>query len=739
MSGSISPLDKPLRGQLERTVARARQIAEQGARAALGQLAVNQKQRPAWLSDNDNALRLALRAHGRQLGDALNGGSVQAMARLVEETAYEHWHRMLFGRFLAENGLLMYADPDDPDNPVPVSLEECMELAADPGVASAWNVKNGWQLAARMAAMQLPQIFNVDSPVFQLGFAPEHQQKLEKLLAGLPPAVFTAADSLGWVYQFWQSEAKDMVNKAEVKIGSRQLPAVTQLFTEAYMVDFLLDNTLGAWLAARKLADADWQNAQSEDELRQKASIPGAPLNCLRFVKTASGWRAAAGNFPDWPDSLADFRLLDPCCGSGHFPVSALRMLAAMRMACEGLAPREAVARVLEQNLFGLELDPRCVKLAAFALAFAAWTWTPPGCEGPLGFFQLPKLNIACSGTPVTADREKWLAIAPPNSRLRNALALLHEEFKNAQTLGSLIEPESSEVRPDPQELREALAKALASESSDADDLRETAVAAAGIALATEILARKYSLIATNVPYLARGKQAEELKDFCERKYPRSRQDIATVFLERCLRLCAKGGTCALVMPQNWLFLGAYKKLREELLKQDSWNMLARLGPGAFETISGEVVKAILIILSNLPPTQATPLLEEKARPQLMAGLDVSGLPNAEAKARGLIEAEIMEAEQARQLENPDYRVAFGEANALAYLKEYAYSHKGLSTGDIGRYVFKFWEITDYAIWHFYIQNANSVKHFDGRTDVICWGENGRIIYNASGAFIKGR
>lgn len=739
MSGSFSRLNKSLRGQLEKTVSQARQIAEKGARGALEQLGVNQKLRPDWLCEKDNELRKVLRAHGRQLGDPLNGGNAQAMDRLVEETAYEHWHRMLFARFLAENGLLMYADLNDPDNPVPVSLSECMELATDPGVANAWNVKNGWQLAAKVAARQLPQIFIVDSPVFHLGFAPEYQQKLEKLLADLPPTVFNAADSLGWVYQFWQSEAKDLVNKAEVKIGAIELPAVTQLFTEAYMVDFLLDNSLGAWLAARKLTDADLQNAQTEDELRQKAAIPGASLPYLRFVKTASGWRIAAGSFPDWTDSLTDFRLLDPCCGSGHFLVSALRMLAAMRSDSESLSPKEAVTKVLEQNLFGLELDSRCVKLAAFALAFAAWTWTPPGCDSPLGFFQLPKLNIACSGTAVTADREKWIAIAPPNSRLRNALALLHEEFINAPTLGSLIEPESSEVRPEPEELRDALAKALASENSDADDLRETAVAAAGIALATKILSHKFSLIATNVPYLARGKQAEGLKNFCEAKYPLSRQDIATVFLQRCLKLCVKGGCCALVMPQNWLFLGAYKKLREELLRHDSWNLLARLGPGAFETISGEVVKAILIILSNLQPIRDTPLLGEKALPHLMAGIDVSALPNAAAKARGLIEAEVMETEQARQLENPDFTIILGHQDSNNLLNNYSTCLAGIMNGDSAHFERQFWEFrTRPERFVFEQSSVTKIIHFGGMEKLIEFDDvNGHMFLPAEHRRIK--
>ncbi|EBA00650.1 hypothetical protein [Marinobacter sp. ELB17] len=316
----MQPLDKILRNQLERAVKNARDTAEKGAHAALGQLGVADPAAAAHLSDTDRELRRRLRAHGRQLGDSLNGGKVQSMDRLVEEVAYEHWHRMLFARFLAENNLLMYPDPDDP---VAITLEECEDLAADEGAA------NGWELAARYAAQMLPQIFRLDSPVFQLNLPPEHQQALEQLVSGLPQETFIASDSLGWVYQFWQANNKERINKSEVKIGARELPAVTQLFTEPYMVSFLLDNSLGAWWAARKLTEDDLKNAQSEEELRQKAAIPGVPLDYLRFVKVPSPhagegegevWTPASGTFDAWPENLADLKTLDPCCGKRYIP-----------------------------------------------------------------------------------------------------------------------------------------------------------------------------------------------------------------------------------------------------------------------------------------------------------------------------------------------------------------------------------------------------------------------------------
>ncbi len=132
-------------------------------------------------------------------------------------------------------------------------------------------------------------------------------------------------------------------------------------------------------------------------------------------------------------------------------------------------------------------------------------------------------------------------------------------------------------------------------------DRAAVGVAAQGIAFAASLMAREFTLVATNVPYLARGKQAEELRDYIADVYPAAKADLATAFVERCLEYCDSGGSTALVTPQNWLFLGSYKAFRECCLRQVTWNVVAKLGPGAFETISGEVVNVALLIHTATP------------------------------------------------------------------------------------------------------------------------------------------
>lgn len=718
-------LDKTLRKQLERTIKDARDIAEEAARAALEQLGVGETAPFAHLSEQDRELRRKLRVHGRQLGDSLNGGKIRTMDRLIEEVAYEHWHRMLFARFLAENNLLMYPDPDDP---VAVTLEECEDLAADEGAA------NGWELSARFAARMLPQIFRPDSPVFQLSLPPEHQQKLEHLVADLPLEVFTASDSLGWVYQFWQAKKKDEVNASEVKIGARELPAVTQLFTEPYMVSFLLDNSLGAWWAARRLGEADIRNAGSEEELRAKVAIPGVPLDYLRFVQQEDGtWTPAAGTFNSWPEQLADLKTLDPCCGSGHFLVAVFLMLVPMRMDLEGLSARAAVDVVLRENIHGLELDQRCVELAAFALALAAWKYPDAG-----GYRVLPELNVACSGLSVSAAKEEWKQLGLCTRNLTIALGCLHDTFKDAPVLGSLLNPVQTDaakiVRWD--ELSSALEQALKQEQSE--EQQEVAVVAQGLAKAAALLAGRYQWVMTNVPYLARGKQNERLRAFCEKHYSNAKNDLATVFLDRCLEFCVDGGTASVVLPQNWLFLTSYKRFREKLLKTHTWHLTARLGAGAFETISGEVVKAILVSLSrgNASGEGASSLFKRQdAASTLLCGLDVSAPRTAAEKAGQLLTAEIKSVEQAKQLENPDARVALEEDIVTTLMNSLSHSHHGLVCGDRPRMCVNFWEVSSkFDVWIHYCGTVKDSQFFGGKETYLRWCNGTGAIKDLKGA-----
>ena len=690
----MAALAPALRSILEKTVIAAREDAEAAALIALQRLAVDARDPFPSMSPEQCDLRTTLRARGKQLGDGLErarpdaAGRLETMPGLVTECAYEHWHRLLFARFLAENGLLMHPDG------VAISLSECEELAPEEGLP------DGWAVATRYAARMLPQIFRPDDPLLRVTLAPESRQALERKVADLPAAVFLADDGLGWVYQFWQARRKKQVNDSGEKIDGRTISAVTQLFTEHYMVAFLLHNSLGAWWAARH---------------------PGQPLPLadgeVDYLRRLEDGTPAAGGFPGWPDLAADLRILDPCGGSGHFMVAALDLLSRMRALEEGLSERDAVDAVLRDNLFMLEIDPRCTQIAAFALAMAAWR------RG--GYRALPQLHVACSGIPVVASADEWAALAGRGSRgLKAWLRLLHQSFKDSVHLGSLIDPrkagDDGAADIPLEQVGALLNEALEREDARADpEQHAMGVIAQGLADASRILSGRFHLVITNVPYLARGKQGEKLREFCEKRFFDAKADLATAFVERCRQLCVSGGSTALVTPQNWLFLGSYKRLRESLLRNCAWHLVARLGPGAFETISGEVVNVTLVQFSNAAPSPD----------QALVTVDAAAPRTAIEKALLLRERALQVTSQAGQLANPDARITVEIASSAALLGDQVGNRLGMNTGDGPQFIRCFWELADMAGgWSYQQSTVDSTIPYGGREFAMYWQDgNGRV------------
>ncbi len=685
------PLAKPLRAQLETTVKSARDVAEKGAHAALAQLAVGEAKAPDYLTDEFKALRRRLRAHGRALGDKKASDDTQDLQHLVWEVAYEHWHRMLFARFLAENGLLLW------ELGAAVSLDDCEALVQEADPAMNLGAKTKWELAGKLAARMLPQVFKPQSPVFELAFAPEHQRELERLLAALPPEVFKASDSLGWVYQFWQAKRKDEVNASEVKIGADELPAVTQLFTEPYMVDFLLHNSLGAW----------WMTRHPD----KACPVP------LTYLRTLDDGTPAAGKFEGWPDRLEDFKLLDPCCGSGHFLVAAFLLLVPMRMAAEGLSASAAVDAVLSRNLHGLELDARCVEIAVFALALAAWRF-PDENGDPLGVrADMPAPQVACCGLKVAAKPEDWMALVPDDAAnaayLRQELRLLHASFAQAPLLGSLLDPARS-LKNDLatssfDTLRNLLGRALATERPATlwgqanelqDDSWDLALTAKGLLDAARLLDGRYHLVVTNVPYLARGNHSADLKSFIDTYYRDARADLATVFIERCMCLCADNSHSAIVSPQNWWFLGSYSSFRKNLLARNTLEVIVALGEDSWESFGNRGPLATLAIMRNQKMDVAYRL----------SAMDMSKLPGIDSKKEGLKTIAPTRLMQSGLVANPDSRILFEEIDTKSLLQSFARTHVGFQNGDSPRFLRFHFELDTASLvnWRFIQMPPNS-------------------------------
>ena len=354
----------------------------------------------------------------------------------------------------------------------------------------------------------------------------------------------------------------------------------------------------------------------------------------------------------------------------------------------------------------------RCYRFAAFNVALTAWKLA--------GYQVLPPLHLACSGHAPSATEAEWAALAGNDDRLRHGMMRLHGLFKDAPVLGSLINPRAqggSLVEASFQELAPLLISALEANTRQHakldDDAAEFGVIAHGLAKAAELLAAKYTLVITNVPYLGRLKQHDVLRQYCEEEYPDSKADLATCFIERCLRFCTiKAGSSALVTPQLWFFLTTFKNLRRKLLKGTEWRAVASLGEEAWWTFGMRGPRTVLTILSATTPHYEnvffaidvstnrgmTPImLEEKA--SLLSVCD---------------QRQILAVDQLKQLDNPDSCVVFEPGEQSSLLSRYADSFQGAATLDIEQFRLMFFEVRERVGWQYHQSSPAGGKMFSG-------------------------
>ncbi|QDV07298.1 hypothetical protein Poly30_28210 [Planctomycetes bacterium Poly30] len=644
---------------------------------------------------------------------------------------------MLFARFLAENHLLVESDSGES-----ITMGECEDLAREAG-------EDPHSMAARFAQDSLPQIFRKDDPVLEITLPPETRLTLNKLLDSLPIPAFTADDSLGWTYQYWQAEKKAAVNDSGNKIGADELPAVTQLFTEHYMVLFLFHNTVGAWHAGKVLGSNPTlaATAESEEEMRRAVRLQsegGYEFKYLRFVREAregdqddtptGPWRPAAGTFEGWPSTAKELRVLDPCCGSGHFLTEGFELLVRLRMDEEGLDLRGAIRGVLADNLHGIEIDPRCTQIAAFNLAMAAWKLVGK----PIA---LPAMHVACSGLAVGSTKEVWAALAGDNERLRKGMDRLYDLFEQAPELGSLINPNAFKgdmFEANFAELQPLMKQALAS-GEDVENA-ERAVAAQGMAHAAELLSGKYTLAITNVPYLGRSQQSAQLKNLADEQYVEAKADLATIFVVRLLALLQPDGTLTVVTPQNWWFLSSYRDCRRTLLKSTEWQFAASLGEEAWSNFGMRGPRTVLMSMSRVTPDMhshfcgidaSTPLgqsiVTRSQKMQVLTGGKQLG-PTRNLQMLSQLD----------QLDNPQQRIVLGRLKSGDLLSGFVRAGEGTSTGDNDRFVRSSWEFGIAGDdWIPYAGGDGKSRPWHGRELLVHWEQGKGDLAGSTGARIQ--
>ena len=399
------------------------------------------------------------------------------------------------------------------------------------------------------------------------------------MVAELPDDNWQDIEVVGWLYQFYISEKKDLVIGKVVK--SKDIPAATQLFTPNWIVKYLVQNSLGAqWLATyphsalKDSMDYYIEPAEQTDEVNaQLAALTPKALN---------------------PEELT---LIDPACGSGHILVEAYDLFKAIYLE-RGYRQREVPKLVLTKNLFGLDIDKRAAQLTGFALMMKGRADDRRLFEGEVALNVLAFENS--DGLNVDALAR---AVALADYGLTKAdLTALKDLFDHATTFGSLIQvPEGLAGK------LEGLRRLADTESLD---LAVQAVLAPirRLVRQAEVLAWKYDAVVANPPYMGGRAMNALVKKFAKDHFPDAKSDLFACFIERGGSLAREGGYNSMVTMQSWMFLSSFRMMRERLLREKTIATMAHLGARAFSSISGEVVQTAAFILQNRPLASYKPV-----------------------------------------------------------------------------------------------------------------------------------
>ena len=390
---------------------------------------------------------------------------------------------------------------------------------------------------------------------------------------------------IGWLYQYYNTEPKDKVFaalKKNIKVAKEKIPAATQLFTPDWIVRYMVENSLGRL----------WLEGHPSDTLQSAWTyyLPEAEQEETVRTQLAAMRKEYANRRPE------DIRCIDPCMGSGHILCYMFDVL--MRIYEDyGYTARDAAASIVQNNLYGLDIDERAAQLAYFAVMMKARQYDRRFFSRGIqpNVMAIEESNGLATWTETAGDSLVSGQLTFEDNFIRMADNLI-ETFQDAKEYGSLLT-----VQP---ERYDALVDFIENAKQEAGNLLfrawvdEVDQRILPLIRQATWLAAKYDIVVTNPPYMGSGNMSATLSAFVKKNYPDSKSDLFAAFIERCGDFARTDGYEALVTQHAWMFLSSYEKLRAKLLQKEIMSM-AHLGARAFEEIGGEVVQTTAFVLTN--------------------------------------------------------------------------------------------------------------------------------------------
>ena len=649
--------------------------------------------------------------------------------QVMEEVAYTWFNRFIALRFMEVNNYLpshirVFSDASGAFKPEILNDVLHLDLPGlDSGKVAEYIESNDTEALYRYLLLTQCNALNSALPVMfeRMGGYTEmllpnnilrQDSVLGHMVSDIPEEDWQdAIQIIGWLYQYYNDERKnEVININKGSIKKEDIPAATQLFTTDWVVRYMVDNSLGRY----------WIERHPESKLAEKLEF---------FVTPKNGEIKHIDEFVK-PE---DVKFLDPCMGSGHILVYAFDVL--MEIYKEsGYTERDAAAMIVQNNLFGLDIDDRAAQLAYFAVMMKARSYDRRFLSRGI------KPNVLAlkeSNRMGAAVRDGLTTDAEMNTISR----YLVDTFRDAKELGSIITVEPKDYDGYMAYLDGCDGQGQLT-MEDADWLQNTRPMLKALAHQAKVLAAKYPVVCTNPPYL--NKIEGRLKTFVTENYKDYSGDLFSVFTYRNLMFCKQDGYCGYMTPFVWMFIKTYEKLREFIIQSKSITTLVQMEYSAFEEAT---VPICSFVLKNGKATENGLYFKLS---DFKGGMDVQKEKVLEALVNKNC-GYFYETDQSNFSKIPGSPVAYWVSDNLVSafasgirFKEVGDTRQGMATSDVNRFTRYWyepsfasigWDYTDLETtenglhtWFPYIKGGSFRKWYGNEEYLVNWKYNGRDV-----------
>lgn len=658
--------------------------------------------------------------------------------QVMEEAAYTWFNRFIALRFMEVNGYLpskVRVFTDENGTFKPEIMKQAMTVDLDgldrEIVFDLLDKQNNEELYKYLLITQcnalhkgLPGMFEKIGAWTELLFPKNllrDDSVIAKMISDIPEEDWKEqVEIIGWLYQYYNTEPKDKVfsRPSGQKIRKEDVPAATQLFTPDWIVRYMVENSLGRLWAENPSAShtlgtsPKGEAAEVAEKMGWKYYLPEAEQSDDVQAKLLEMRKSKAQT------SIEEITFLDPCMGSGHILVYAFDVFMQIYTS-QGYTERDAAQKIVENNLYGLELDDRAAQLAYFAVMMKARSYD----RRFLGRGIRPNL---CSIQESNNFNPDYLELF---GELKETARKLYDEFIDAKEYGSILNLKitAEEIA----QLEEKCSEIIDGYYENIfDSIRQVGIRTDFPALIRQaiIMVSRYDVVCTNPPYMGGG-FSPKLDAYIKKYYADSKSDLFAVFIEKCGAFAKADGCYAMITQHAWMFLSSYEKLRKKLQYSTTVNM-AHLGARAFDEINGEVVQTTAFVnrnkhIKDYLGTYAR-LIDGKSENE-KSTMFLSGKYNHTANADNFSKI-------------PGSPVAYwvSENFIRAFendqLYQFSISPSQNITGNNNRFVRKHWELFSGKIdkkdeWIFYAKGGGYRKWWGNLDDVVNWTPTARYIY----------